>query len=63
MTVEEVAAALGISRKHAYELAAADRLPVPTIRLGKRLVVSRLAVERLLVDGPERCPWICDETA
>ena len=49
LTIQEAAARLGISRKHAYELAAADRLPVPTIRLGRRLVVSRLALERVLV--------------
>ncbi len=48
LTIEEVAARLGISRKHAYELAATDRLPVPTIRLGRRLVVSLLALDRVL---------------
>ena len=48
LTVEELVARLGISRKLAYALAAADRLPVPTIRLGRRLVVGRTAVEQLL---------------
>lgn len=48
LTVEEAAARLGISRTLAYELAAADRLPVPTFRLGRRLVVSRVALERAL---------------
>jgi excisionase family DNA binding protein len=55
LTVEEAARRLGISRKHAYGLAAADRLPVPTIRLGRRLVVPRLALERLLA-GYRRSP-------
>ena len=48
LTIEEAAARLGISRKHAYELAASDRLPVPTIRLGRRLVVGKAALERVL---------------
>ena len=48
LTVEELAARLGISRKLAYALAAANRLPVPTIRLGRRLVVGRAAVDQLL---------------
>ena len=46
-TVSEVAAALGISRNTAYELARRGELP-GVIRLGKRLVVSRAAIERLL---------------
>ncbi len=54
LTIEEAAARLGISRKHAYELAATDRLPVPTIRLGRRLVVSCLALDRVLeVERPD----------
>ena len=48
MTIEEVAAALGIDRTTAYELAKADRLPVPVLRLGRRLVVGRAAMERVL---------------
>ena len=48
MTVEEAASALGISRSLAYELAKADRLPAPVIRLGRRLVVSREGLERAL---------------
>ena len=48
LTIPEVAAALGLARSTAYELAAADRLPVPTIRAGRRLLVSRSALERLL---------------
>ncbi len=48
LTVEQVAGQLGISRSLAYELAAQNELPVPTFRLGKRLVVSRVALERVL---------------
>ena len=39
MTVEEAATALGISRASAYE--AARPKQIPTIRLGRRLVVPR----------------------
>lgn len=59
LTVEEAAAALGIDRSTAYELAAADLLPAPTFRLGRRLVVGRRALERALAGrgarrvGPE----------
>ncbi len=47
LTVSEVAACLGISRNLAYELARQGKLP-GAIKLGKRLVVSKAAIERLL---------------
>ena len=48
LTISETASMLGISRNLAYELARRGELP-GVIRLGqKRLVVSRLAIERLL---------------
>ena len=46
MTVEEAAAALNISRSLAYEAARDGR--IPTIRIGRRLLVSRHALEKLL---------------
>jgi excisionase family DNA binding protein len=52
MTIEEVAAALGIDRTTAYELAKEDRLPAPVIRLGRRLVVGRAALDRALAGEP-----------
>ena len=48
LTIEEVAARLGIARSTAFALAKRDALPVPVIRLGRRLVVSREQVARLL---------------
>ena len=48
MTIEEVAAVLGLARSTAYDLAKADRLPIPVIRAGKRIFVSRPLVERVL---------------
>ena len=56
LTIPEVAAVLGLARSTAYELAATDRLPVPTIRAGRRLLVSRAALERLLSDGTAARP-------
>ncbi len=46
MTVEEAAAALKLSRGLAYEAARDGR--IPTIRIGRRLLVSRRALEKLL---------------
>jgi excisionase family DNA binding protein len=59
LTVEETAARLGISRTLAYELARTGRLPVPVLRLGRRVMVSRTALERVLaaerIDHREAC--------
>ena len=48
ITLEELGRRLGIGRSLVYDLARRDALPVPVIRLGRRLVVSRMAVDRLL---------------
>jgi predicted DNA-binding transcriptional regulator AlpA len=48
LDIEEVVHLLGINRSTAYELARCDQLPVPVIRLGRRMVVSRYALETLL---------------
>jgi len=48
MTISEAAEALGISRGLAYDLARRDALPVDVIKLGRRMVLSRKAVEALL---------------
>lgn len=53
LTVTEVAAALGISRAHAYELVAQGELP--SLRLGRRIVVPRQALERLLGGDANSC--------
>ena len=55
-TIEEVAAAFGIARSTAYELAKAGRLPVPVIRLGRRMVVPRAALDRLLAGHADPGP-------
>jgi excisionase family DNA binding protein len=49
LTVGEAAAVLGISRSHAYDLVA--RQVIPARRLGRRIVIPRDALYRLL-DGP-----------
>jgi excisionase family DNA binding protein len=49
VTVEEAGRILGISRGSAYGLAKAGELP--TIRLGKRILVPKSAIERLLASA------------
>ncbi len=46
ITVEEAGCMLGISRGLAYQMAREGK--IPTIRFGKRMVVPRKAVDRLL---------------
>ena len=48
MSITDAADTLGIGRTLAYELARTGKLP--TVRLGRRLVVPRRALERLLGD-------------
>ena len=49
-TLNEVASLLRISRGSAYE--AARRKEIPTIRIGRRLLVPSDALERLLAGNP-----------
>lgn len=46
VTVPEAGAQLGISRNAAYE--AVKRGEIPALRLGRRLVVSKAVIDRLL---------------
>jgi excisionase family DNA binding protein len=46
MTVEEAAVALGISRATAYE--AVSRGEIPCIRIGRRILIPKVALEKLL---------------
>ena len=46
MTITEAAEQLGIARNQAYE--AAKRGEIPTIRIGRRVLVPRVAFDRLL---------------
>lgn len=50
LTVEEAAEVLGIGRTLAFEMARRGELP--TLRLGRRLVVPRLALMRMLACEP-----------
>ena len=50
MDLPEVARVLGISRGVAYRLANGGQLPC--LRLGKRMVVPKAALGRLLADPP-----------
>ena len=48
-TVEEAALLLGIGRNQGYE--AARRGDIPTIKIGKRVLVPKAALDRLLEGG------------
>ena len=50
LTVTECAKRLGIGRNSAYE--AVGRGEIPVIRVGKRLLVPKVALERLLSGDP-----------
>ena len=49
LTVEEAARLLGIGRSLAYELVATGDLP--SIRLGRRILIPRAAVDALLTSA------------
>lgn len=51
LSVDEAASLLGISRALAYELIARDELP--SLRLGRRIVVPRRALEQLVEQASE----------
>ena len=51
LSVDEAAALLGISRALAYELIA--RRELPSLRLGRRIVVPRRALEQLVEQASE----------
>lgn len=50
LTVEEAARLLGISRALGYELVAQGQLP--SLRLGRRIVVPRRALEAMVEAAP-----------
>ena len=49
ITVPEAAEMLGLSRNFAYELVKQKQLPV--IKFGKRLLIPRIALEKMLEKG------------
>ena len=53
MTIPEFARVCSISRGLAYDLARRDALPVPVIRLGRRMLLSRQRVMALLEAGKQ----------
>lgn len=50
LTVEEAATLLGISRAFAYE--AVNRGEIPSIRIGRRVLVPKVALERMVGQAP-----------
>lgn len=53
-TVEEVARKLGICRNSAY--AAVESGDIPSVRIGRRRLVPRAALERLLAGAVQGAP-------
>ena len=53
MSIPEFARAMGISRGLAYDLARRDALPLPVIKLGRRIVLSRKVVVALILSEKE----------
>ncbi len=56
LSVAEAAQVLGISRSHAYELVARGELP--SLRLGRRVLIPSMALERIVAPKPGEptCP-------
>ncbi len=54
LTVSETARALGISRGLAYEMVRTGE--IPSVRFGKRVLVPRRTLERLLEQGQAVTP-------
>jgi excisionase family DNA binding protein len=52
LTVEEAARALGINRNSAYEAARNGELP--SIKIGRRILVPRAALERMLESAGQK---------
>jgi excisionase family DNA binding protein len=51
MTVPEAARRLGIGRNQAYDAARCGQ--IPTIKIGKRVLIPRAAFERMLNGSPK----------
>lgn len=51
LTVEEAAVVLGISRTSAYE--GIRRGEIPSVRVGRRLLVPRVGIDTMLGGNPE----------
>jgi len=58
LTIEEVSRILRIGRSAGYE--AARRGDIPTIRVGRRILVPRAALERMLADTGSGGRTPCD---
>jgi len=61
LSVEQAAKLLGVSRTTGFRLAASGGLP--TIRLGRRILVPKVQIERLLRAGHDLASTIPDKAA
>ena len=48
LTVSQTAVLLGCDRSTLYKAIGTDRFPLPVVRLNRRILIPRVAVERLL---------------
>lgn len=51
-SVDEAATLLGIGRSLGYELARRGNFPVPVVKLGRRLVVPKAPLDKMLAGQP-----------
>jgi excisionase family DNA binding protein len=56
LTIEECASVLGLSRGSAYEAARTGQIPV--LRIGRRLLVPRAKLLRMLGEGAPEAPAV-----
>ena len=54
---------LGTSAQHAYELVREGRFPVRTVRVGKRILVPRRAIDRYLEGADESSGGVPENVA
>jgi len=53
LTINEAARVLGVGRNKAYEAASTGQIPI--IRIGKRILVLREPLKRMLEGEPNKC--------
>lgn len=53
-TVDQVAQLLGVNRLTIYQSIRREDAPFPVIRVGRRYVVPKIAIDRLLSVGAEK---------
>lgn len=63
VTLRQATVILGTNWKHAYELVREGRFPVRTVRVGKRILVPRRAIDRYLEGADESSGGVPENVA